>query len=127
MPKKTSALTVAVAAVAPTMWLAWSMVLQPTQVAAQSTQDPRAQDCEDDSAICTEDGGKLSNSLNFTVSGPNWHRPAFTTFRMTRCPRPEFGGGPNSRRRHGKELENARTIMGTLSLEAAIPGCRHWQ
>ena len=42
MPKKVSASIIAVAAIAVTMWLAWSMVLQPAQVAAQSTQDPLA-------------------------------------------------------------------------------------
>ena len=60
-------------------------------------------DCDDQGAICTRDGRKLSNGLEFTVVGPgrvarssspqafssNWRSPGTRDVRAGRSPRPE--------------------------------------
>ena len=45
--------------------------MRPDSNADVSVALPVTTDCDAQGAICTRDGRKLSNSLNFTVSGPN--------------------------------------------------------
>ena len=49
----------------------WEITVVPSPNAAVTIELPVTADCEAQGAICTEDGRKLSNSLDFTVSGPN--------------------------------------------------------
>ena len=48
----------------------WEIHVQPDSGADVIITLPATQDCERQGAICTEDGRKLSTSLEFTVSGP---------------------------------------------------------
>ena len=51
--------------------IGWTITVTPDSAAAAVTVVlPATTDCNDDGAICTEDGRKLSNRLEFTVSGP---------------------------------------------------------
>ncbi len=50
--------------------IGWLITVQPGSDAAVTISLPATTDCADDGAICTEDGRKLSNSLEFTVDGP---------------------------------------------------------
>ena len=49
----------------------WEITLVPDSNGDVTIVLPVATNCDDQGAICTEDGRKLSNSLNFTVSGPD--------------------------------------------------------
>ena len=49
----------------------WRITVKPDSTAAVTLVLPVTTDCETQGAICTEDGRKLSNSLQFTVSGPS--------------------------------------------------------
>ena len=49
----------------------WEITVVPSSNAAVTIELPVTADCEAQGAICTEDGRKLSNSLDFTVSGSN--------------------------------------------------------
>ena len=48
----------------------WRITVQPDSDGDVSVVLPATEDCDADGAICAEDGRKLSNSLEFTVSGP---------------------------------------------------------
>ena len=48
----------------------WRITVQPDSNGNVTVVLPTTTDCDDQGAICTGDGRKLSNSLNFTVSGP---------------------------------------------------------
>ena len=50
--------------------ITWRITVRPTSTGDVTIQLPATTDCEATGAICTGDGRKLSNSLNFTVSGP---------------------------------------------------------
>ena len=52
----------------PNTW--WRITVEPDGTGDVTITLPATTDCTDDGAICTEDGRKLSNSLNFTVTGP---------------------------------------------------------
>ena len=49
----------------------WRITVRPDSNGDVEIELPVTTDCSDEGAICTEDGRKLSNSLNFTVSGPS--------------------------------------------------------
>ena len=48
----------------------WLITVKPQGTGDVTIELPATTDCAADGAICTGDGRKLSNSLNFTVSGP---------------------------------------------------------
>ena len=48
----------------------WRITVRPDSNADVTITLPITEDCNAEGAICTEDGRKLSNPLNFTVSGP---------------------------------------------------------
>ena len=48
----------------------WRITVRPDSIALVTVLLPVTTDCETQSAICTEDGKKLSNSLTLTVTGP---------------------------------------------------------
>ena len=48
----------------------WEITVVPDSNGDVTIVLPVTTNCDDQGAICTEDGRKLSNSLNFTVSGP---------------------------------------------------------
>ena len=50
--------------------IGWTITVEPDSNAAVRIVLPTTSDCDATGAICTEDGRKLSNSLDFTVSGP---------------------------------------------------------
>ena len=49
----------------------WTITVEPKGNGAITVTLPATTDCNDSGAICTSDGRKLSNSLSFTVSGPD--------------------------------------------------------
>ena len=49
----------------------WEISVSPDSNGDVTVVLPATTDCEADSAICTEDGRMLSNSLSYTVSGPD--------------------------------------------------------
>ena len=51
--------------------ISWRITVRPDSNADVTVVLPVTTRCGDQGAICTKDGRKLSNSLNFTVSGPN--------------------------------------------------------
>ena len=50
--------------------IGWRITVQPDDSAEVAITLPATEDCGDTGAICTEDGRKLSNRLELTVSGP---------------------------------------------------------
>ena len=50
--------------------IGWLVTVEPGGNGDVTIVLPVTTDCDADGAVCTEDGRKLSNSLNFTVSGP---------------------------------------------------------
>ena len=50
--------------------IGWTITVEPDSNAAVRIVLPATTDCDVTGAICTEDGRKLSNSLDFTVVGP---------------------------------------------------------
>ena len=48
----------------------WEITVTPSGNGDVTIVLPATNDCDAEGAICAEDGGKLSNSLNFTASGP---------------------------------------------------------
>ena len=50
--------------------LGWTIAVEPDSNADVRIALPATLDCDVTGAICTEDGRQLSNSLDFTVSGP---------------------------------------------------------
>ena len=50
--------------------IGWTITVAPSSSAAVTVVLPNTGDCGELGAICTEDGRKLSNRLEFTVSGP---------------------------------------------------------
>ena len=50
--------------------ITWRITVRPTSTGDVTIELPATTDCGATAAICTGDGRKLSNSLNFTVSGP---------------------------------------------------------
>ena len=48
----------------------WEILVQPDGNGPVTIVLPATSDCDDDGAVCTEDGRKLSNRLQLTVSGP---------------------------------------------------------
>ena len=50
--------------------IGWTITVTPDSAASVTVVLPAPADCNGDGAICTQDGRKLSNSLNFTVTGP---------------------------------------------------------
>ena len=48
----------------------WLITVEPQGAGGVTIELPATTDCDAQGAICTGDGRKLSNSLNFTVSGP---------------------------------------------------------
>ena len=50
--------------------ITWRITVRPTSTGDVTIELPATTDCGATGAICTGDGRKLSNSLNFTVSGP---------------------------------------------------------
>ena len=48
----------------------WLITVKPQRNGDVTIELPATMDCDAEGAICTGDGRKLSNSLNFTVSGP---------------------------------------------------------
>ena len=51
--------------------IAWLITVKPTSNGDVTIELPANTDCNADGAICTGDGRKLSNSLSFTISGPD--------------------------------------------------------
>ena len=51
--------------------LGWTITVEPDSNGAVGIVLPATTDCDATGAICTEDGRRLDNSLDFTVSGPN--------------------------------------------------------
>ena len=49
----------------------WEITVMPRTNDATTIQLPITTDCDADGAICTDDGRRLSNSLDFTVTGPS--------------------------------------------------------
>ena len=49
----------------------WEIKVKPSSDATVTVGLPATTDCNAVGAICTDDGRRLSNSLNFTVSGPS--------------------------------------------------------
>ena len=50
--------------------IGWTITVEPATNAEVEIVLPATTDCDATGAICTADGGKLSNSLDFTVVGP---------------------------------------------------------
>ena len=50
--------------------IGWTITVTPDSAADVTIVLPVTTDCEDEGAVCTGDGRKLSNRLEFTVSGP---------------------------------------------------------
>ena len=50
--------------------ITWLITVKPASTGDVTIELPATTDCDAQGAICTGDGRKLSNSLNFTVSGP---------------------------------------------------------
>ena len=50
--------------------IAWRITVSPASNTDVAVLLPATANCKDEGAICTRDGRKLSNSLEFTVSGP---------------------------------------------------------
>ena len=50
--------------------IGWTITVTPGSAAAVTVVLPVTTDCDADGAVCTADGRKLSNRLEFTVSGP---------------------------------------------------------
>ena len=50
--------------------IGWRITVQPNTNGAVTITLPETRDCDADGAVCTADGRKLSNRLEFTVSGP---------------------------------------------------------
>ena len=48
----------------------WEIHVQPSGNGNVTIVLPKTTDCDDDGAVCTEDGRKLSNRNDLTVSGP---------------------------------------------------------
>ena len=48
----------------------WRITVEPHGNGDVTIELPATTDCNAEGAICTANGRKLSNSLNFTVSGP---------------------------------------------------------
>ena len=48
----------------------WRIMVQPDSNGDVTIVLPTTTDCDDQGAVCTGDGRMLSNSLDFTVSGP---------------------------------------------------------
>ena len=48
----------------------WRITVEPTSSGDVVIVLPVTTNCDDEGAICTEDGRKLSNRLEFTVAGP---------------------------------------------------------
>ena len=48
----------------------WEITINPTSDADVTIMLPVTTDCAADGAVCTQDGRKLSNQLELTVSGP---------------------------------------------------------
>ena len=51
--------------------IGWTITVEPDSDAAVRIVLPATTGCDSPGAICTEDGRKLSNSLDFTVTGPS--------------------------------------------------------
>ena len=51
--------------------IGWTITVTPDSAADVIVVLPVTTDCEDEGAVCTADGRKLSNRLEFTVSGPS--------------------------------------------------------
>ena len=51
--------------------IGWTITVEPDSNDAVGIILPATLDCDATGAICTEDGRQLSNSLDFTVSGPS--------------------------------------------------------
>ena len=51
--------------------IGWTITVEPDSDSAVRIVLPATTGCDATGAICTEDGRKLSNSLDFTVSGPS--------------------------------------------------------
>ena len=49
----------------------WEIVIEPDSVGEVTVVLPTTEDCEEEGAICTEDGRKLANRLELTVNGPS--------------------------------------------------------
>ena len=49
----------------------WTITVEPDSDAAVRIVLPATTGCDSPGAICTEDGRQLSNSLDFTVTGPS--------------------------------------------------------
>ena len=50
--------------------IGWTITVTPDSAADVTIVLPVTRDCDDEGAVCTADGRKLSNRLEFTVSGP---------------------------------------------------------
>ena len=50
--------------------IGWTITVQSDSGAAVTVVLPASTDCDNQGAICTEDGRRLSEGLEFTVSGP---------------------------------------------------------
>ena len=50
--------------------IGWTITVTPDSATDVTVVLPVTTDCEDEGAVCTADGRKLSNRLEFTVSGP---------------------------------------------------------
>ena len=51
--------------------IGWTITVEPDSSAVITIVLPATTGCDAEGAICTQDGRKLSNSLDFTVSGPS--------------------------------------------------------
>ena len=51
--------------------IGWTITVTPDSAADVTIVLPVTTDCDDEGAVCTADGRKLSNRLEFTVSGPS--------------------------------------------------------
>ena len=51
--------------------IGWTITVTPNSAADVTIVLPVTTDCDDEGAVCTADGRKLSNRLEFTVSGPS--------------------------------------------------------
>ena len=51
--------------------IGWTITVQPDSDAAVTVVLPATTDCDDQGAICTDDGRMLSEGLEFTVPGPS--------------------------------------------------------
>ena len=50
--------------------IAWRITVQPDSNGDVTVVLPTTTDCNDEGAICTQDGRMLSNQLSITISGP---------------------------------------------------------